>query len=146
MKQIFYTLLAVSIIFSTCKKEDLVPANTNNNNSSSIEGLWTVNSVVSIEDGYTYTATNSSDIFSLTIPQTFEFFDNGAVNLGFLDEIEIGSWTIDSDTIYILENDLDIFLIAKYEVSSNDLILTYSLGNPGEPDENHMRYVNATRE
>jgi len=33
MKKLLYTLLAVSIIFSACKKEDEDPANTNNNNS-----------------------------------------------------------------------------------------------------------------
>ena len=34
MKKILYTLLAVSLIFSTCKKEDDTPTNNNNNNSA----------------------------------------------------------------------------------------------------------------
>jgi len=31
MKKLLYTLLAVSIIFSSCEEEDVAPANTNNN-------------------------------------------------------------------------------------------------------------------
>ena len=33
MKKLIYTFLAVSIIFSACEEEDVVPANTNNNNT-----------------------------------------------------------------------------------------------------------------
>jgi len=43
MKKLLFTFLAVSIIFSACKKEEEVtPANTNNtgNNNSSIIGKW----------------------------------------------------------------------------------------------------------
>ena len=46
MKKLLYTLLAVSIIFSACKKEDEEPTNTNNtgNNSSGtiadVVGVW----------------------------------------------------------------------------------------------------------
>jgi hypothetical protein len=36
MKKILYTLLAVSLIFSTCKKEDDTPTNNNNNNNSAL--------------------------------------------------------------------------------------------------------------
>ena len=41
MKKLIYTLLAVSILFATCKKEDDEPTGNNNNNSSaSIVGDW----------------------------------------------------------------------------------------------------------
>jgi len=44
MKKLLYTLLAVSIIFSACKKEDEEPNNTGNNNTgnntTSIVGIW----------------------------------------------------------------------------------------------------------
>ena len=36
MKKILYTLLAVSLIFSTCKKEDDTPTNNNNNSALAI--------------------------------------------------------------------------------------------------------------
>jgi len=36
MKKLLYTLLAVSIIFSACKKEDEEPTNTNNNSALAI--------------------------------------------------------------------------------------------------------------
>ena len=36
MKKLLYTLLAVSLIFSTCKKEDDTPTNNNNNNNSAL--------------------------------------------------------------------------------------------------------------
>jgi len=46
MKKLLYTLLAVSLIFSACKKEDEEPANTGNNNTgnttATIIGSWNV--------------------------------------------------------------------------------------------------------
>ena len=46
MKNLLYTLLAVSLIFSACKKEDEVPTNTGNNNTgnttATIIGSWNV--------------------------------------------------------------------------------------------------------
>ena len=42
MKKLLYTLLAVSIIFTACKKEDEEPTNSGNNTSSDIIiGDWT---------------------------------------------------------------------------------------------------------
>ena len=40
MKKLLYTLLAVSIIFSACEKEEEVTNNTGNNNTTSIIGKW----------------------------------------------------------------------------------------------------------
>jgi hypothetical protein len=48
MKKLLYTLLAVSLIFSACKKEDEEPTNTGNNNNNTgnttatIIGSWNV--------------------------------------------------------------------------------------------------------
>ena len=46
MKKLLYTLLAVSIIFSACKKEDEGPTNSGNNTTTSIVGVWAPTSVV----------------------------------------------------------------------------------------------------
>jgi hypothetical protein len=61
MKKLLYTLLAVSIIFSTCKKEDEEPTNTGNNNNNNtgnttatIIGEWnlkTMGGEYTIDDG-----------------------------------------------------------------------------------------------
>ena len=59
MKKILYTLLAVSIIFAACKKEDEETNPVNTNTSNSIVGVWTPNSVtqdssmITIIDGQT---------------------------------------------------------------------------------------------
>ena len=46
MKKIIFTLLAVSIIFAACKKEDEKPTNLGNNTTTSIVGVWTPTFVV----------------------------------------------------------------------------------------------------
>mgnify|MGYP001206022634 FL=1 len=46
MKKLLYLLLAVSIIFSSCKKEDEEPTNNTSSNTPSIIGSWNVVSMV----------------------------------------------------------------------------------------------------
>jgi len=46
MKKLIYSLLAVSIIFTSCKKEDEAPTNNTISNASSIIGSWNVVSMV----------------------------------------------------------------------------------------------------
>ena len=57
MKKLLYTFLAVSLIFSACKKEEEEPINNNNNTSLSLEQTkWNVTSIIEETDGYgTYT-------------------------------------------------------------------------------------------
>ena len=46
MKKLLYTLLSLSIIFSSCKKEDKEPTNNTSANEPSIIGSWNVVSMV----------------------------------------------------------------------------------------------------
>ena len=68
MKKLLYTLIAVSIIFSACKKEDEEPTNNTNNNNSSLtieETIWEVTSFVSFDN-------SSAQTFTVNIPCTDE--------------------------------------------------------------------------
>jgi hypothetical protein len=91
MKKLLYTLLAVSIIFSACKKEDEEPSNTNNN-SASIVGGWDFTELHHIDaEGYylggypngTKVITDSADDIALA----------GDTSLG----IQSANWTFSSD-------------------------------------------------
>ena len=68
MKKLIYTLFAVSVIFTACKKEDEEPANSGNNNNynTSIIGAWTINTLI-LESNI------SSDTL---LPEDIGFFSN----------------------------------------------------------------------
>tara|TARA_B110000240_G_scaffold89422_1_gene101576 strand:+ start:22 stop:747 length:726 start_codon:yes stop_codon:yes gene_type:complete len=68
MKKLLYTLLAVSIIFSACKKDENVP-NTNMNNIDTT----TVNNVDTTTINNTDTTTNNNTVTVLPPSQTFPF-------------------------------------------------------------------------
>ncbi len=72
MKKLLYTLLAVSLIFSACKKEDEAPTNTANNNNSgnttaTIIGSWNVVSMAyDITEGFYTSGSYPNGSFTVT--------------------------------------------------------------------------------
>ena len=146
MKKLLYTLLAVSIIFSACKKEDENSNSNSNNNSASIEGLWMVTSeTITTPDG-SYT-NNGDDYFNWF--STIELLNDGkGVAIGELAVTDGGLWqdsilwSIDSDSIYLIENDGDKWLYFGYEINSNDLTLVID----EDEDGNHIRTTYATKQ
>ena len=145
MKKLLYTLLAVSIIFSACEEEDTAPStnnNTGNNNSASIEGLWTVTSETLTTPYGTYTTSNEEEFNWFS---TIEFLNDaeGVVDGGLQGaQDDQFLWSIDSDTIYLLEDDGDKWLYFGYEINSNDLTLVID----EDEDGNHIRTTYATKQ
>ena len=114
MKKLLYTLLAVSVIFSACKKED---EEFTSNNSPSIIGAWTINTVVLESD-------TSGSIFSpedISIPSSLEFVSGGILYESSSGELDTNEWVIISDSLYIGDGGEDI--IAKHQVTNTHLTL-----------------------
>jgi hypothetical protein len=139
VKKLLYTLIAVSIIFSTCKKEDEEPTNTGNNTTISIVGKKWI--------GY---VPNYGDVI-------FELNNNGNLNLyncdcdGYTLSDYLGNWSIKGDTInytYIINNfeSTELFGIIE-QYSSTELKLfvntsTNSICNiHNSPDPDDCTYV-----
>ena len=108
MKRLLYTFLALSFIFSSCKKEE---SNNSTNNSISvtnqnITGLWKVNSlyynnipVVAPDYNCMYFVLHSDSFAQL------EFNNNcNNINLMFPDNYEKGDWILNGSNL-ILEFD-----------------------------------------
>ena len=114
MKKLLYTFLAVSIIFSACKKEDEEPTS---NNSPSIIGAWTINTVILESD--TSATTFSPD--EISFPSSLEFVSGGILYETFSNELDTNEWVIIADSLYIGDEGED--LIAKYEVNHTNLTL-----------------------
>ena len=94
MKKLLYTLLAVSIIFLGCEKEDAAPVNTNNNANSSI-----------------YSGTYIGDV---------DTYINGIFHSNVSKTITLSKLnTIDN---YLMEN--NIFMSTTCEISSGNLSIT----------------------
>ena len=138
MKKLLYTLLAVSIIFTACKKEDEEPTNPGNNNTSII-GAWTINTLI-LESNI------SSDTL---LPEDIGFFSNlNFITNGILyetytnGEIDTNEWVIIADSLYIGEDGEDF--VAHHQVTNTNLILS------GLVDENmfgaDILIVNGTRD
>jgi len=67
MKKLLYSLLAVSIIFSSCKKEDEEPTNNTSSNAPSIIGSWNVVSMAyDITEGVYTSGSYPNGSFSVT--------------------------------------------------------------------------------
>ena len=123
MKKLLYTLLAVSIIFSACKKEDEEPTNTGNNTgntTATIIGEWnlkTVGTEMTIDEDpditfYPYhewlIGSGDSNDDNLLNPQAFyrlEFYEDQQVKStgDFLYGIETyyGTWVLNGDNLYM---------------------------------------------
>jgi len=135
MKKLLYTLLAVSIIFSACEKEEEEPTS---NNSPSIIGVWTINTVVLESD-------TSSSIFSpedIYFPSSLDFVSGGILYETFYNELDTNEWVIISDSLYIGDEGED--LIAKHQVTNTNLTLVAPF------DENMLGWttitINGTRD
>jgi len=122
MKKLLYTLLAVSIIFSACKKEDEVtPTNTNNtgNTTATIIGAWTINTLISESNiGSDTILPEDTGVFSFLNFTTngilYEIYNNNG-------EIDTNEWAIIADSLYIYrEGDYGAF---KHQVTNTNLIL-----------------------
>ena len=124
MKKLLYTLLAVSIIFSACKKEDEETNsgnnnnNNNNNTSTSIVGVWTPTSVTidtsmtTIIDGQTvneldgqimtYSGTETMTPEEADIEGTLEFTDNGQA---IFDTDDTSTYFYSNNVVTIIDED-----------------------------------------
>ena len=144
MKKLLYTLLAVSLIFSACKKEDEEPTNTGNNNNNTgnttatIIGAWTINTVVFESD-------TSSSIYSpdeISFPSALDFVSGGILYETFSNELDTNEWVIIADSLYIGDGGEDI--IAKHQVTNTNLTLVAPF------DENMFGFttitINGTRD
>jgi hypothetical protein len=120
MKKLLYTLLAVSIIFSACEKEEEETSNTGNNNTgnntSSIVGKWNNTRLASQytdydDDGTEYYHSYSEDTIANMPPLFFhyEFFNNGELEISCCVSwdngpeliTEHGTWHLDNDLLII---------------------------------------------
>jgi len=141
MQKLIYTLFAVSVIFTACKKEDEEPANSGNNNNynTSIIGAWTINTLI-LESNI------SSDTL---LPEDIGFFSNlnfsanGILYETYANgEIDTNEWVIIADSLYIGEDGEDF--VAQHQVTNTNLILS------GFVDENmfgaDILIVNGTRD
>lgn len=141
MQKLIYTLFAVSVIFTACKKEDEEPANSvnNNNYNTSIIGAWTINTLI-LESNI------SSDTL---LPEDIGFFSNlnfsanGILYETYANgEIDTNEWVIIADSLYIGEDGEDF--VAQHQVTNTNLILS------GFVDENmfgaDILIVNGTRD
>jgi hypothetical protein len=142
MQKLIYTLFAVSVIFTACKKEDEEPANSGNNNNNyntSIIGAWTINTLI-LESNI------SSDTL---LPEDIGFFSNlnfsanGILYETYTNgEIDTNEWVIIADSLYIGEDGEDF--VAQHQVTNTNLILS------GLVDENmfgaDILIVNGTRD
>ena len=142
MKKLLYTLLAVSIIFSACEKEEEEPTNTGNSNTgnttATIIGAWTINTLVLESD------TSSSIYFpdEISFPSALDFVSGGILYETFSNEIDTNEWVIIADSIYIGDGGEDI--IAKHQITNTNLTLVAPF------DENMLGYttitINGTRD
>ena len=133
MKKLIYTLLAVSILFASCKEEDEVIAPA----APSIVGVWTPTSysVISsyevvvmgeiVDSGDTsYTMTSTDEEWDF--PAAIEFTDTGKVITTNEDrELETDSYTTSGSSLTFTNSDDDDETYT-YTVTTTDLVLTLS--------------------
>ena len=115
MKKLLYTFLAVSIIFSACKKEDEDPTN---NSSPSIIGAWTINTINFESDTSSYTFSPEDIDFLSGVEFTtggivYEEYANGS--------LDTNEQVIIADSLYIGEDGEDF--VAKHQVTNTNLTL-----------------------
>jgi hypothetical protein len=142
MKKLIYTLLAVSILFASCKEEDEVIAPA----APSIVGVWTPTSISGIssyevvvmgeivdsgDTSYTMTPTDEDWDF----PAAIEFTTIGTVISTNEDgELETDSYTTSgSSLILTIDDDDDTY---TYTVTTTDLVLTQSVTETETEDWN----------
>ena len=133
MKKLIYTLLAVSILFASCKEEDEIITSV----APSIVGVWTPTSISGIssyevvemgeivdsgDTSYTMTPTDEEWDF----PAAIEFTNTGTViSTDGNGELETDSYTTSGSSLTFTNSpDEDTF---TYTVTTKDLVLTQSV-------------------
>ena len=150
MKKLLYSLLAVSIIFSSCKKEDEEPTNNTSANAPSIIGSWNVVSMVyDITEGvytsgsypngnFTVNNLNSgvSNYALVNAQLTHQFSSDGLFTQVYNDDISnnqadisYGSFVIVEDSIFLSSGQKGSILVTE-----NTLLMDLFHINLDHPD------------
>ena len=150
MKKLLYTLLTVSIILSSCKKEDEEPINNTSANAPSIIGSWNVVSMVyDITEGvytsgsypngsFTVTNLNSgvSNYALVNAQLTHQFSSDGLFTQIYNDNISnneadtsYGSFVIVEDSIFLSSGQKGSILVTE-----NTLLMDLFHINLDHPD------------
>ena len=117
MKKLLYTFLAMSIIFSACKKEDDSPNNGSNNTLPSLIGTWEITNETGTEtSGYLEPGTGTEVVTST------ENFNN---NYPFDGYTKFYSFSSDGvfTTSYYINGSLDHYHADSYLFEGNNLTL-----------------------
>ena len=133
MKKILYTLLAVSIIFSACKKVEEEPTNNNTNITvQNIVGVWNINSLVYDDIDYTTVPGFESAAFIINSDNTFS---QNVIFNGDLD-IDYGNWDLSgSDLILYYDTEEEIqWSIDSFNSSTAFLTLVHYLNDDGNDE------------
>jgi hypothetical protein len=146
MKNLFYTLLAVSLIFSSCSKDD-----DENVTSSSIVGSWNwtevaliTNQGIYLPDGSKSITSSSSDVENpgddgIEVVQ-WTFSDNG-----FLYAYNYSNDNSSVDTLAYVKSDnnliLEDMLYSIIELSSSNLILNGTFESNWTDDDQVMHFT-----
>ena len=150
MKKLLYTLIIVSIILSSCKKEDEEPTNNTNANAPSIIGSWNVLSMLyDITEGvytsgsypngsFTVTNLNSgvSNYALLNAQLTHQFSSDGLFTQIYNNDISnnqadtsYGSFVIVEDSIFLSSGQKGSILVTE-----NTLLMDLFHINLDHPD------------
>jgi len=122
MKKLLYTFLAVSIIFSACKKEDDSPNNGSNNTLPSLIGTWEITNETGTEtSGYLEPGTGT---------EVVTFTENFNNNYPFDGYTKFYSFSSDGvfTTSYYINGSLDNYNEDSYLLEENQLTLWMSGG------------------
>ena len=133
MKKLLYTLLAVSLIFSACKKEEEEPTNNNTNITvQNIVGVWNINSLVYDDIDYTTVPGFESAAFIINSDNTFS---QNVIFNGDLD-IDYGNWDLSgSDLILYYDTEEEIrWSIDSFNSSTAFLTLVHYLNDDGNDE------------
>ena len=161
MKKLLYTLLSLSIIFSSCKKEDKEPTNNTSANAPSIIGSWNVLSMVyDITEGvytsgsypngsFTVTNLNSgvSNYALVNAQLTHQFSSDGLFTQIYNDDISnnqadtsYGSFVILEDSIFLSSGQKGSILVTE-----NTLLMDIFHINLDHPDFESFQFNHTSK-